>query len=141
MHDNTLDRTTTGKGEIKNWTLADIKKLKLKDKDGKVTNYVVPTLEEALLTAKGKIMVNLDKAYDIFDDVYAILEKTETQNQVIMKGGQPIETVKREFGSYLDKVLYMPVIDLGNKEAEKIITDYLKAVSYTHLTLPTTERV
>lgn len=87
MHDNTLDRTTTGKGEIKNWTLADIKKLKLKDKDGKVTNYVVPTLEEALLTAKGKIMVNLDKAYDIFDDVYAILEKTETQNQVIMKGG------------------------------------------------------
>ncbi len=25
MHDNTLDRTTTGKGEIKNWTLADIK--------------------------------------------------------------------------------------------------------------------
>ena len=61
-----------------------------------------------------------------FDDVYAILEKTETQNQVIMKGGQPIETVKREFGSYLDKVLYMPVIDLGNKEAEKIITDYLK---------------
>ena len=126
MHDNTLDRTTTGKGEIKNWTLADIKKLKLKDKDGKVTNYVVPTLEEALLTAKGKIMVNLDKAYDIFDDVYAILEKTETQNQVIMKGGQPIETVKREFGSYLDKVLYMPVIDLGNKEAEKIITDYLK---------------
>ena len=126
MHDNTLDRTTTGKGEIKNWTLADIKKLKLKDKDGKVTNYVVPTLEEALLTAKGKIMVNLDKAYDIFDDVYAILEKTETQNLVIMKGGQPIETVKREFGSYLDKVLYMPVIDLGNKEAEKIITDYLK---------------
>lgn len=98
----------------------------MKDKDGKVTNYVVPTLEEALLTAKGKIMVNLDKAYDIFDDVYAILEKTETQNQVIMKGGQPIETVKREFGSYLDKVLYMPVIDLGNKEAEKIITDYLK---------------
>ena len=29
MHDNTLDRTTTGKGEIKNWTLADIKKVKI----------------------------------------------------------------------------------------------------------------
>ena len=26
----------------------------MKDKDGKVTNYVVPTLEEALLTAKEK---------------------------------------------------------------------------------------
>lgn len=97
----------------------------MKDKDGKVTNYVVPTLEEALLTAKGKIMVNLDKAYDILT-MYMLYWKTETQNQVIMKGGQPIETVKREFGSYLDKVLYMPVIDLGNKEAEKIITDYLK---------------
>ena len=54
MHDNTLDRTTTGKGEIKNWTLADIKKLKLKDKDGKVTNYVVPTLEESFVNSKRK---------------------------------------------------------------------------------------
>lgn len=125
MHDNTLDRTTTGKGEIKNWTLEEIKKLKLKDKDGKVTNHTVPTLEEALLTAKGQIMVNLDKSYNIFDDVYIILEKTKTKNLVIMKGRQPVETVKREFGSYLDKILYMPVVDLGNKEAEKIITNYL----------------
>ena len=45
MHDNTLDRTTTGKGEIKNWTLADIKKLKLKDKDGKVCAVVTVKLE------------------------------------------------------------------------------------------------
>ena len=72
-------------------------------------------------------MVNLDKAYDIFWRCICYIGKTETQNQSkSMKGGQPIETVKREFGSYLDKVLYMPVIDLGNKEAEKIITDYLK---------------
>ena len=45
MHDNTLDRTTTGKGEIKNWTLADIKKLKLKDKDGKVCAAITVKLE------------------------------------------------------------------------------------------------
>ena len=33
MHDDRVDRTTNGKGLIKDYTLAEIKKLKLKDKD------------------------------------------------------------------------------------------------------------
>ena len=65
--------------------MAEIKKLKLKDKDGNLTEHIVPTLEEALLR-KGQIMFNLDKAYSVFDEVYAVLEKTGTASLVIMKG-------------------------------------------------------
>lgn len=126
MHDTSLDRTTTGKGEVKDWTLADIKNLKLKDKDGEVTEHTIPTLEEALLTSKGQVMVNLDKAYPIFDLVYAVIKKTGTAKQVIMKGWQPVETVKREFGTYLNKVIYMPVVDLEKQEAEKIAKDFFE---------------
>ena len=61
MHDDTVDRTTNGTGKVKDKTLAEIKQLRLKDKDGRLTEHTVPTLEEALLTAKGQIMVNLDK--------------------------------------------------------------------------------
>lgn len=58
MHDDRVDRTTNGKGLIKDYTLAEIKKLKLKDKDGNLTEHIVPTLEEALLAGKGQIMFN-----------------------------------------------------------------------------------
>ena len=38
-----------------------------------LTEHIVPTLEEALLAGKGQIMFNLDKAYSVFDEVYACL--------------------------------------------------------------------
>ena len=123
MHDDTVDRTTNGTGKVKDKTLAEIKQLRLKDKDGRLTEHTVPTLEEALLAAKGQIMVNLDKAYSIFDDVYVILKKTDTADLVIMKGAQPVETVKREFGSYLDKVIYMPVVTIDEEKSMKVVED------------------
>ena len=78
LHDNTLDRTTTGKGKPEEYTLAEIKKMRLRNGCHIKTVYKIPTLEEALLTAKGKVMLNLDKAFDYFDQVYELLEKTES---------------------------------------------------------------
>lgn len=125
MHDATLNRTTTGKGKVAEWSLDSIKTFKMRNGCAIKTKHTVPTLEEALLLAKGKIMVNLDKAYPIFDEVYAVLEKTGTTAQVIMKGTQPVEQVKREFGKYLDKVLFMPIVNLDQKDAVQQIQNYL----------------
>ncbi len=61
LHDDTLDRTTTGHGKLNSYTWAEIKKLKLKDVDGHVTSYGIPTLEEAIVWAKGKTVLILDK--------------------------------------------------------------------------------
>lgn len=126
MHDNTVDRTTNGKGKVANLTLAQIKSLRLKDKDGNLTEHTVPTLEEAMLVAKNKIMVNLDKAYSIFPEVYDVLERTETANIVIMKGGAPVEKLRKEFSQYLDKVIYMPIVTIDKSGAEAFVKDYMK---------------
>ena len=80
MHDDTVDRTTNGKGKISDMTLSEIKSLYLKDKDGNLTEHRVPTLEEGLNKAKGRIMINLDKAYGLFDEAYKIIEKTGTSD-------------------------------------------------------------
>ncbi|EOR94215.1 Glycerophosphoryl diester phosphodiesterase [Arcticibacter svalbardensis MN12-7] len=60
MHDGTLNRTSTGKGKVSDYTLAEIKKLKLKDPQGNITNQRIPTLDEALQWAKGKTILVLD---------------------------------------------------------------------------------
>ena len=61
MHDPTLDRTTTGTGKVEEHTWEELKRLKLKDTEGKVTPYRIPTLDEALDWAKGKTILVLDR--------------------------------------------------------------------------------
>ena len=126
MHDPKLDRTTTGKGLIADTTLAYIKTLNLKNGCNIRTIHRVPTLEEALLHAKGKIMINLDKADRYFEQVYALLEKTGTTNQIIMKGNDSYEKVKAKYGEYLNKVIYMPIVNLDKENAEEQIEKFIR---------------
>ena len=125
MHDHNLDRTTTGSGNIADTNWEDIAKLNLKDHQGNVTTYKVPKLEDALLACKDRIMINLDKADRYFDEVFAMLERTGTTNLIVMKGGQPANEVKEKFGKYLEKVIYMPVMNIDKPESEQAIYDFL----------------
>lgn len=125
MHDPALDRTTTGKGKIAEITWDSIAKLKLKNGCAIRTIHKVPTLEEALLHAKGKIMINLDKADRYFEEVYALLKKTGTEKQIIMKGTKSAEKVKEQFGDYLNDVIYMPIVNLDKENAEQQIETFI----------------
>lgn len=61
LHDATLDRTTSGKGKLSDYTWEEIKQFKLKDSEGNITPYRIPTLTEAVEWARGKTILNLDK--------------------------------------------------------------------------------
>jgi len=133
MHDETVDRTTTGKGKVTELTLAELQQLYLRNGANHPTHHRIPTLEEAMLAAKGKVLINLDKCYDYFDKAYAVLEKTGTVDHVVMKGSVPLAQVQREFGAYLEKVLFMPIVNLDAPDAAQIIADYqaeLKPVAF-----------
>lgn len=129
MHDKTINRTTTGKGNIADWTLDSLRTLKLRNGAGTPTHHRIPTLEEALLLAKGRLMLNLDKAYNMFDEIYTLLEKTNTIDHIVMKGGKNVASVKRDFGKYLDKVIYMPIINLDKPNAKKTIDGFNKELN------------
>ncbi|MCK3686294.1 glycerophosphodiester phosphodiesterase family protein [Maribellus sp. YY47] len=126
MHDSKLDRTTTGKGVVAETNWADIQELNLRNGCAIRTIHKVPTLEEALEHAKGKIMLNLDKADRYFDRVYALLQKTGTTKQVIMKGGKSAQEVKDFYGDYLNEVIYMPIVKLDNADAREQIELFVK---------------
>ncbi|GHT11551.1 glycerophosphoryl diester phosphodiesterase [Bacteroidia bacterium] len=129
MHDEKLDRTTSGKGKIAEWTLDSIRSLTLRNGCGIRTKHKVPTLEEALLAAKGKVMLNLDKADRYFDLVMPLLQKTGTTGQIIMKGSKPPHEVQQFYGKYLKDVIYMPIVNLDKEDAAKQIDNFVKTIN------------
>ncbi len=60
MHDETIDRTTTGKGRVSDYTYKELRQFFLKDRSGNVTPFRIPTLEECIFWSRGKTILNLD---------------------------------------------------------------------------------
>lgn len=84
-HDESISRTTTGTGNISNLTLAQIRSYNLKDRNGKTTTEVMPTLAEFLEAARGKIYVNLDYSPRTAStaQVMAVVEELGMMEQVM----------------------------------------------------------
>lgn len=94
FHDPTLERTSTGTGRVADHTWDELKQLKLKDPDGKVTDYRIPTLDEALAWAVGKTVLFLDqKDVDILDRARAIQRRDARAWAVVM--AYTLEDAKR----------------------------------------------
>ena len=125
MHDNTIDRTTDGHGTPSEYTLAELRQFHLKNGLGRTTFHHIPTLEEVLTQCKDKILINIDKGYEYFADVYKLLVKTGTLRQVVIKSGYTLDKVRRENGDVLDKVIYMPIINLDEPGAAQKAIDYM----------------
>lgn len=60
MHDATIDRTTTGTGKVSDYTYDELMKFNLKDREGNVTPYKIPTLEQCVRWSAGKTILNFD---------------------------------------------------------------------------------
>lgn len=124
MHDQTIDRTTDGKGKPGDYTLSELKKFHLRDGIGRVGSHTIPTLEEAMLLVKGKALINLDKSYDYYNEAYQILKNTGTLKQAIFKTDVVYSQVKERYSSIIDSITFMAVVDLDKPNAMKTINDY-----------------
>ncbi len=60
MHDETLERTTTGAGNVSDMTFAELSALQLIDNQGNTTAFRAPSLAEVLNWARGRALVQLD---------------------------------------------------------------------------------
>ena len=60
MHDDSVDRTTTGSGKVKDLTYEEIKELYLLDNTGEQTEFKVPILNEVLSWSINKAVISLD---------------------------------------------------------------------------------
>src|SRR5271170_3939561 len=84
MHDPTVDRMTNGKGAIKDMTLAEIRRQDLGARfPGKFPNLQVPTFDEALALAKGKIGIYVDTKSATPKDLVAAIERHDMGDHVM----------------------------------------------------------
>lgn len=85
MHDETLPRTTTGKGKLKDHTYEELQELFLKDTKGERTPYKIPTLEETLAWGIGKVIFTLDVKRNVpYQLVIDAIRKTKAEAYTII---------------------------------------------------------
>jgi len=82
MHDGSIDRTTNGKGKVEDYTLAELKQFRLRNWLGILTDETIPTFEEVLKVAKGKIMIDVDLKTGTLEPVVEVIKRMEMQDQV-----------------------------------------------------------
>jgi glycerophosphoryl diester phosphodiesterase len=89
MHDRTVDRTTNGKGAVARLTFAGIRGLKAGGEQ-------VPTFDEALTLAKGRIGVYVDAKSVSAQDLAASLDRHRMGARVVVYGGlEYLKTVQK----------------------------------------------
>lgn len=84
LHDATLDRTTTGHGNLSDYTYEELQSLFLKDKDGNVTTHKIPLLEDIIKWGKARTTLLLDKKDVPLPMLYDIITKNKAESHIIV---------------------------------------------------------
>ena len=126
MHDEKINRTTTGKGRVDELTLEEIKKFKLKTPTDYVSNQVVPTFEEVLELAKGKILIYVDKWQDHKEAVLELVHKHGMDRQILLAGTTNMDSDTYKLVQQYPEVNYAPFLQCNGKNDEKRFSDLQK---------------
>lgn len=85
MHDDRLERTTTGAGEAASMRWPDLKKLRLEDEDARATAFAPPAFSDILAWAKSRTVLQIDfkrsaRYEDVIDEIY----RQDAEGRVIL---------------------------------------------------------
>ncbi len=87
VHDDTLDRTTNGSGPVADHDWAELAALRLRSghggKDAPLTDQRIPTLDQYLRAAKGRVMIVFDVKDGSQRETFAHIERAHMANQAI----------------------------------------------------------
>ena len=125
-HDWTIDRCTTGKGRVSDYTLDELKQFRLRRAHGVATDSLhICTLREALECCKDRICVNVDQGYEYYDMVLAITEELGVTDQILIKGKHSVASVAEKMAAHEHNMMYMPIIDIQKEQGQKLFQEYL----------------
>lgn len=124
IHDDSVDRTTDGKGAVADLTLAQLKALHLRDAEGganaPLTAETILTLDEMLALAKDRIVLNLDVKGMIYAEVIDAVVRAGAQNRVIVKTTGGIGSPALASIAPYDRVPFMVIPTTGDPDARDL---------------------
>jgi len=82
IHDPTLDRETTGTGPVNEHSLAEIKQLYKRFRDGSVSTHRVATLQELIRAGRGKTIFKIDLKKGANEHLKEIIEIIKAENMM-----------------------------------------------------------
>ena len=127
MHDQTINRMTNGKGLVSDFTYDSLMTFKMRRAHNVTTDSLrVPTLREALLCCKDRILVNVDHAYPYYKEIVELTEELGVTGQVLMKGKSNIDKVNEDMSKHENNLLYMPIIDINKPKGQALFAEYVE---------------
>lgn len=143
-HDATLDRMTNGHGRISDYTLDELKELRLRQPHGVITeNLHIATLKEALEVCSGRALIQIDHGWDLYDEVLKDAREVGLQDLILMKGRTFVDrkemmyapqlSVPREqgyslFGQYKEAGIVPPCYEIVFPELTPEVDQFAKAI-------------
>ena len=126
MHDKTIDRMTNGKGKVSDFTYDSLRTFRMRRAHNVVTDSIrIPTLREALLCCKDRILVNVDHAYPYYKEIVEMTEELGVTGQVLMKGSSSIDKVIEDMSKHEHNLLYMPIININKPQGQALFAEYM----------------
>jgi glycerophosphoryl diester phosphodiesterase len=85
MHDDRLERTTNGNGLVRDKNLSELNEILLKDNDGKLTDFHIPTLDQVLAWGKDKVIFTLDVKRGVpYQKMIAAVRRNKAESYSVM---------------------------------------------------------
>jgi len=148
MHDDTIDRTTTGKGKVSDYTLEELKRFKLLSPIGVVSRQTIPTFEEILTLTKDKVLIQVDKWKPYKEKVVEIARKHDCEKQIIIRATTTSDYNKVHYGNLFENIMVMPVLVCKGSSDDTKLDDFLNnyncpciAFSFTREDFPILNRI
>ncbi len=144
MHDTDVTRTTNA-GELLghsgfptspllcDWTLDQLRALRLKDAYGAQTPFPIPTLAEILHACNGRIFVHLDKAFSVTEDIFPYMEELGIYDCVYLVNHVGINEILQHKDHFADRGIRLENLTRPRREMtlEKTLPLLLENLSHT----------
>ena len=115
--------------DIQLLTAAQVKKLRYVNSEGAQTTHPVYSLDDCLEHLKGRCLINLDRCWDIWEDVVKSVERHAMVEQIILKS-PPQTRYFKNMEKLATNCMYMPMlrdIDNCSEMLQKMDINYIGA--------------
>ena len=110
-HDSSIDRTTTGKGKIRELTYDQICSYSMRAGNNiKKPGIVIPTLSDVMDVCKDRCLINIDRGFEYYPEILALAEVKGMTEQIIVNSKATPSEYSAEYSNHTMNLLYAPIV-------------------------------